>query len=140
MADLKQANPNSERLRPLEGQLIELIQKVRREREREKNDVLEKQQQKEHSVTPRPPQIEEPSEETLSTQHGLSEQADSIRRRLEAEGTPIADEPRSLLQVPQADDLQAWLAAKEHELKKASGEILPGDLETMRKNDQLYAR
>jgi hypothetical protein len=40
--------------------------------------------------------------------------------------------------VPQADDLQAWLAAKEHELKRASGEITPGDLEAMHKNNEIF--
>lgn len=90
-------------------------------------------------MTPRPPQIEEPTSGTPpATEHELSKQAESIKQRLE--GTPVADEPKSLLQVPQADDLHAWLAAKEHELKKVSGEILPGDLETMRKNDEVYAK
>lgn len=141
LADLKQANPNNERFRPIEGQLIELIQKVRREKERERNQALVKKlsiTEERHELTPRP-RIEEPSAGESSTQ-GLSEQADSIRRRLEAEGTPIADEPGSFLTVPRDDDLQAWLVAKERELKRAGNEIAPGDLEAMRKNDEIYVK
>lgn len=136
LADLKQANPNSERFRPIEGQLIELIQKVRREREREQKEKLKPIQTEEHELTPRP-RIEEP--EGVEP-HGISEQAELIKRRLETEGTPIADEPTILLGVPQADDLQAWLIAKEHELKRASGETLLGDLEPMRKSNEIYSR
>jgi hypothetical protein len=142
LSDLKQANPNSERFRPLEGQLIELLQKVRREREKERLETLEKQRQKlpsfeEHELTPRP-RIEEPV--GVNQPSEMSEQADLIKRRLEMEGTPIADDQKALLEVPQADDLQAWLYAKEHELKRDVTEVIPGDIETMHKNDEIYTR
>jgi hypothetical protein len=145
LAELKQANPNSERFRPLEGQLIALIQNVRREREREAVIAQQKQKEEmerrkrsaeaeEHELTPRP-RIEEPIDDPA---HMLSEQAEQIRQRLEKEEAASEKEARGLLLLPAPDELHAWLGEKERELIKRS-EVVPGDLDSMRNEEGFYS-
>ncbi|KAI6226090.1 Discontinuous actin hexagon [Aphelenchoides besseyi] len=121
-ADIKQNHPNVERFRPLESQLIELIQKVRRERKREAEYFEEKRKTSNpddaHESTPRPSISDE-------NKPKLSEPAKVIRQHaLEAESSGTDTRPA-------AENLRAWLAVQENEIRNV--DTTPGDVELLKR-------